>query len=296
LSVPVQSENTVNQRFIIDASNGSTFRAKDTSLLYGGARLASGEKVVIEGGHHENLEISNASLAVSGSVITGDCSFNNTLRDESVSLLGSFGLKDCTFWGGVAVEMYDNGYDSEKGKGTIRSAYTSKENNDEPIRHWKVFALRYWAKEIQGVQEGDSYHDESDLMETAQGVLDGCESRLQYITRLCLAPNTHSSTSCLCGIFLPYLLIGDDLAVAYFVKANPALADAVRGTIFESLTQGQIKDVLLSKAEEDAGSRDNSFSEWWWTPKDAFACLGEKLRDTYGLGSFSDLLRAQPHP
>ena len=139
MSSPIQVENTTRQQFFLDITKGSVFKAKDTALINGGARLASGEVASLEGGYHMNLEISNASLNLTGDIVTANCSFNNTLHNESIDVSGAFGMSRCTFWGGVAIELYDRESVPVKDKDLLLAEWYDEEEAGNPLTYWKVF-------------------------------------------------------------------------------------------------------------------------------------------------------------
>ena len=293
MSSPIQVENTARQLFFLDVTRGSVFKAKDTAFINGGARLASGEVASLEGGYHMNLEISNASLNLTGDIVTANCSFNNTLHNESIDVSGTVGMSRCTFWGGVAIELYDRESAPVKDKDLLLAEWYDEEEAGNPVTYWKVFALRYWAKEIQEINEKTYYRDDDDLINSAKKMVHAVRKQLHGVSRFCLAPNVHPAKSCVCGLFLPHLFLGSDLAMAYFIKSNPALADTARGTIFESISVGQIRDTLLAQLSESASDVETVFTHWHPDDEKALSFMERKLQEEYGLGGFGELLRTE---
>lgn len=291
MGTPIQVENTTRQQFFLDITKGSVFKAKDTALINGGARLASGEVASLEGGYHMNLEISNASLNLTGDIVTANCSFNNTLHDESIDVSGAVGMSRCTFWGGVAIELYDRESVPVKDKDLLLAEWYDDDEAGNPLTYWKVFALRYWAKEVQEVNDKAYYRDDDDLINSAKKMVHAVRKQLHGVSRFCLAPNVHPAKTCVCGLFLPLLFLGSDLAMAYFVKSNPALTDMARGTIFESISVGQIRDTLLAQLVESVSDRETAFTSWHPEDEKALSFMTRKLQDEYGLEGFSGLLR-----
>lgn len=293
MSSPIQVENTTRQQFFLDITKGSVFKAKDTALINGGARLASGEVASLDGGYHMNLEISNASLNLTGDIVTANCSFNNTLHNESIDVSGTIGMSRCTFWGGVAVELYDRESAPVKDKDLLLAEWYDEEEAGNPVTYWKVFALRYWVKEVQEVNDKAYYLDDDDLIDSAKNMVHAVRKQLHGVSRFCLAPNVHPAKTCVCGLFLPHLFLGSDLAMAYFVKSNPALADMAGGTIFESISVGQIRDTLLAQLSESESDRETAFTLWRPNDEKALSFMERKLQEEYGLEGFSGLLRTK---
>lgn len=293
MSSPIQVENTTRQQFFLDVTKGSVFKAKDTALINGGARLASGEVASLDGGYHMNLEISNASLNLTGDIVTANCSFNNTLHNESIDVSGTIGMSRCTFWGGVAVELYDRESVPVKDKDLLLAEWYDEEEAGNPVTYWKVFALRYWVKEVQEVNDKAYYLDDDDLIDSAKNMVHAVRKQLHGVSRFCLAPNVHPAKTCVCGLFLPHLFLGSDLAMAYFVKSNPALADMAGGTIFESISVGQIRDTLLAQLSESESDRETAFALWRPNDEKALSFMERKLQEEYGLEGFSGLLRTK---
>ena len=73
---------------------GAVFLRRRIRRLLTAARLASGEEASLQGGYHMNLEISNASLNLTGDIVTANCSFNNTLHNESIDMAGTLECPD----------------------------------------------------------------------------------------------------------------------------------------------------------------------------------------------------------
>lgn len=240
-----------------------------------------------------NLEISNASLNLTGDIVTANCSFNNTLHDESIDMAGTFGMSRCTFWGGVAIELYNRESVPVKDKDLLLAEWYDEEEAGNPLTYWKVFALRYWAKEVQEINEKTYYRDDDDLINSAKKMVYAVRKQLHGVSRFCLAPNVHPAKTCVCGLFLPHLFLGSDLAMAYFVKSNPALVDMSRGTIFESISVGQIRDTLLAQLSESVSDVETVFAPWHPEDEDALRFMERKLQEEYGLDGFGELLRTE---
>lgn len=117
--------------------------------------------------------------------------------------------------------------------------------------------------------------------------------QLHGVSRFCLAPNVHPAKTCVCGLFLPHLFLGSDLAMAYFIKSNPALADTARGTIFESISVGQIRDTLLAQLSESVSDMETAFTHRHPDNEKALRFMEWKLQEEYGLGGFGELLRTE---
>lgn len=240
-----------------------------------------------------NLEISNASLNLTGDIVTANCSFNNTLHNESIDVAGTFGMSRCTFWGGVAVELYDRESVPAQDKDLLLAEWYDDDEVGNPLTYWKVFALRYWAKEIQEINERTYYRDDDDLINSAKKMVHAVRKQLHGVSRFCLAPNVHPAKTCVCGLFLPHLFLGSDLAMAYFVKSNPALVDMARGTIFESISVGQIRDTLLAQLSESVSDMETVFAHWHPDDEKPLSFMERKLEEEYGLGGFGELLRTE---
>lgn len=81
--------------------------------------------------------------------------------------------------------------------------------------------------------------------------------------------------------------------MAYFIKSNPALVSAARGTIFESISVGQIRDTLLAQLSEGVSDRETTFTHWHPDDEDALRFMERKLQEEYGLDGFGELLRTE---
>jgi len=78
----------------------------------------------------------------------------------------------------------------------------------------------------------DSFHAANTLLEGAYKV-----------HQFCVAPEVHAFETCRCGLYYPLMLFGEDLAVLYYILANPSLAECVPDAV-SSLPKSFLEDEL----------------------------------------------------
>ena len=63
------------------------------------------------------------------------------------------------------------------------------------------------------------------------------------VHQFCVTPEVHALETCRCGLYYPLMLLGEDLAVLYYMLANPRLADYVPDAV-SSLPKSFLEDEL----------------------------------------------------
>ena len=223
---------TVENLTIDDASNcyaegTSRVTLRDTNITHSLIWAYTGNISVI-GGTHDKLKIT--AYAPAGTVnvhIVGDITTNSVTINpgSNVTLKGSWNLEDACFSGNLSAN--------------IESLKSDEAYKEEHYYAPMEDVQKVWADgRIGRVLFYDSFHAANTLLEGAYKV-----------HQFCVAPEVHTLETCRCGLYYPLMLFGEDLAVLYYMLANPSLAECVPHAV-SSLPKGLLEDelnALLSK-------------------------------------------------
>lgn len=217
---------TVENLTIDDASNcyaegTSRVALRDTNITRSSIWAYTGNIAVI-GGTHDKLKIT--AYAPAGTVnvhIEGDISTSCVTINpgSNVTLKGSWNLEDACFSGNLSANI-----ESLKGD----EVYA-----EEPRYAPMEDVQKVWVDgRIGRILFYDSFHAANTLLEGAYKV-----------HQFCVAPEVHTLETCRCGLYYPLMLLGEDLAVLYYMLVNPSLAECVPDAV-SSLPKGFFEDEL----------------------------------------------------
>lgn len=211
---------------IDDASNcyaedTSRVTLRNTNITRSSIGAYTGNITVI-GGTHDKLKITTytpdgtVNVHVEGDIHTKSVTINPHCN---LTLKGSWKLDGACFTGSLSahVESLDS-----KETYTEEHYYAPKEDVQEAWRDGHISSMLFY-----------------DSSYATQALLEGAYKVHQF----CVAPEVHAFETCRCGLYYPLMLLGEDLAVLYYMVANPSLAKCVPHAV-SSLPKGFLEDEL----------------------------------------------------
>ena len=217
---------TVENLTIDDASNcyaegTSRVTLQDTNITHSLIWAYTGNIAVI-GGTHDKLKITahapagTVNVHIEGDITTSSVTIN---PGSNVTLKGSWNLEDACFSGNLSANIEslksDEAYKEEH-------YYTPIEDVQKVWMDGRIGRALFY----------DSFHAANTLLEGAYKV-----------HQFCVAPEVHALETCRCGLYYPLMLLGEDLAVLYYMLVNPSLAECVPDAV-SSLPKGFLEDEL----------------------------------------------------
>lgn len=193
----------------------------DTNITRSSIWAYTGDIAVI-GGTHDKLKITTyAPTDIVNVHIEGDITTNSVTINpgSNVTLKGSWKLDGACFSGNLSA-------------------------NVESLKSDEVYKEEHYYAPMEDVQKVwadgrigrslfyDSFHAANTLLEGAYKV-----------HQFCVAPEVHTLETCRCGLYYPLMLLGEGLAVLYYMLANPSLAECVSDAV-SSLPKGFLEDAL----------------------------------------------------
>ena len=103
-------------------------------------------------------------------------------------------------------------------------------------------------------------------------LLDGAYNVKQF----CAIPDVHIKESCRCGFYYPLLLLGDDVALSYYMRMTPHLSDLLPVTV-EAVSKDITEQVLNKTLVDNYHSRNRQATAYQ-------SDLKNKLQ-TYGINA-----------
>lgn len=217
---------TAENLTIDDASKGyvegtSRVTLRDTNITRSSIWAYTGDIAVI-GGTHDKLKITayapdgTTNVCIEGDICTNSVTIN---PGSNVTLKGTWKLDGACFTGSLSANVE-----------SLKSDEAYKEEHYySPIED----VQKVWADgHIGRALFYDSFHAANTLLEGAYKV-----------HQFCVAPEVHTLETCRCGLYYPLMLFGEDLAVLYYMLANPSLSECVPHAV-SSLPKGFLEDEL----------------------------------------------------
>lgn len=178
--------------------------------------------ITVIGGTHDDLKITTyvpdgtVNVHIEGDITTNSVTIN---PGSNVTLKGSWNLEDACFSGNLSAN--------------IESLKSDEVYKEEHCYAPMEDVQKVWADgRIGRVLFYDSFHAANTLLEGAYKV-----------HQFCVAPEVHTLETCRCGLYYPLMLFGEDLAVLYYMLANPSLSECVPHAV-SSLPKGFLEDEL----------------------------------------------------
>lgn len=217
---------TADNLTIDDASNcyaegASRVTLRNTNITSSSIGAYTGDIMVIGGNHHD-LKITTyvptgtVNVHVEGNIHTNSVTINPRCN---LTLKGAWKLDGACFTGSLAANV-----ESLDSKETYKEEhyYAPVEDVEEAWRDGYVLSMLFY-----------------DSSYATQALLEGAYKIHQF----CVAPEVHTLETCRCGLYYPLMLLGEDLAVLYYMLANPHLAEYVPDAV-SSLPKGFLEDEL----------------------------------------------------
>lgn len=217
---------TVENLTIDDASNcyaegTSRVTLQDTNITRSSIWAYTGDIAVI-GGTHDKLKITTyAPTDIVNVHIEGDITTNSVTINpgSNVTLKGSWKLDGACFSGNLSA-------------------------NIESLKSDEAYREEHYYSPMEDVQKvlADGHTGRAlfyGAFYVANTLLEGAYKVHQF----CVAPEVHTLETCRCGLYYPLMLLGEDLAVLYYMLVNPSLAECVPDAV-SSLPKGFLEDEL----------------------------------------------------
>lgn len=187
------------------AEGTSRVTLRDTNIARSSIWAYTGDIAVV-GGTHDQLRITTyapadiVNIHIEGDIATNSVTIN---PGSNVTLKGSWKLDGACFSGNLSANV-----ESLKGDEVYREEhyYSPMEDVQKVWMDGRIGRALFY----------DSFHAASKLLEGAYKV-----------HQFCVAPDVHAFEACRCGLYYPLMLLGEDLAVLYYMQANPSLAECV---------------------------------------------------------------------
>lgn len=217
---------TTENLTIDDASNcytegTSRVTLRNTNITRTSIGAYTGDITVI-GGNHDDLKITtyvptgSVNVHVEGNIRTKSVTINPRCN---LTLKGTWKLDGACFAGSLAanVESLDSNETYKE-----EHYYAPVEDVKDAWRDGYILSMLFY-----------------DSSYATQALLEGAYKVHQF----CVAPEGHALNTCRCGLYYPLMLLGEDLAVLYYMLTNPHLAEYVPDAI-SSLPKGFLEDEL----------------------------------------------------
>ena len=254
------SPNVTSENLVIDnytyggAINSAHITLKDTNISASCIETHTGN-IFIRGGTHYML-VATAyadnpanNIRIEGNVHTRKVDIN---ADGRIALAGSWKLQNATFSGSLAANI-DALNNEEIFKGEYRGH----------LREYLEYTLK--CNEVT--------HDVFwDSLKVTMTLLDGAYNVKQF----CAIPDVHIKESCRCGFYYPLLLLGDDVALSYYMRMTPHLSDLLPVTV-EAVSKDITEQVLNKTLVDNYHSRNRQATAYQ-------SDLKNKLQ-TYGINA-----------
>lgn len=203
------------------AEGTSRVTLRDTNIARSSIGAYTGNITVI-GGTHDKLKITTytpdgtANVYVEGDIHTKSVTINPRCN---LTLKGSWKLDGACFTGSLAANV-----ESLKSDETYKEEhyYAPVEDVKEAWRDGYILSMLFY-----------------DSSYATQALVEGTYKVHQF----CVTPEVHALETCRCGLYYPLMLLGEDLAVLYYMLANPRLADYVPDAV-SSLPKSFLEDEL----------------------------------------------------
>lgn len=203
------------------AEGTSRVTLRDTNIARSSIGAYTGNITVI-GGTHDKLKITTytpdgtVNVYVEGDIHTKSVTINPRCN---LTLKGSWKLDGACFTGSLAANV-----ESLKSDETYKEEhyYAPVEDVKEAWRDGYILSMLFY-----------------DSSYATQALVEGTYKVHQF----CVTPEVHALKTCRCGLYYPLMLLGEDLAVLYYMLANPRLADYVPDAV-SSLPKSFLEDEL----------------------------------------------------
>lgn len=203
------------------AEGTSRVTLRDTNITRSSIGAYTGNITVI-GGTHDKLKITTytpdgtVNVHVEGDIHTKSVTINPRCN---LTLKGSWKLDGACFTGSLAANV-----ESLKSDETYKEEhyYAPVEDVKEAWRDGYILSMLFY-----------------DSSYATQALVEGTYKVHQF----CVTPEVHTLEMCRCGLYYPLMLLGGDLAVLYYMLANPRLADYVPDAV-SSLPKSFLEDEL----------------------------------------------------
>lgn len=203
------------------AEGTSRVTLRDTNIARSSIGAYTGNITVI-GGTHDKLKITTytpdgtVNVYVEGDIHTKSVTINPRCN---LTLKGSWKLDGACFTGSLVANV-----ESLKSDETYKEEhyYAPVEDVKEAWRDGYILSMLFY-----------------DSSYATQALVEGTYKVHQF----CVTPEVHALETCRCGLYYPLMLLGEDLAVLYYMLANPRLADYVPDAV-SSLPKSFLEDEL----------------------------------------------------
>lgn len=241
---------------------------KDTTILksFGdtiGITVNDNATLNIEGGTHKGLwvctysgfipiESANnpATISISGNVNSQMLSITHSIckgwtplnrRQHNMKLQGSWSAYKAELWGNLGINMTAPAHKETASYGTDSAPGWFQD--DMPAIVMRNVRLAFNLEELVTTgtpDERDSVFVES--LTLSQKLLKSGAAIRQF----CALMDTHKDESCRCGLYYSLLLIREPLAIAYYLRHNPALAH-LEPEPLQAISESMLEDALREK-------------------------------------------------
>lgn len=209
------------QKIKVIATGVARVTLRDTNIARSSIGAYTGNITVI-GGTHDKLKITTytpdgtVNVYVEGDIHTKSVTINPRCN---LTLKGSWKLDGACFTGSLAANV-----ESLKSDETYKEEhyYAPVEDVKEAWRDGYILSMLFY-----------------DSSYATQALVEGTYKVHQF----CVTPEVHALETCRCGLYYPLMLLGEDLAVLYYMLANPRLADYVPDAV-SSLPKSFLEDEL----------------------------------------------------
>lgn len=253
---------------LVQAIGDGRINFKDTTILKSfdyskGITVNDNATLNIEGGTHKGLwvctyagfipsqsvnnpatisiigNVNSAELTIIPNICAGYTPLNR--RRHNMKLQGSWSAYSVKLWGNLGINMTAPAHKETASYGT--SSAPDWFQDDTPAIVMRNVRLAFNLEELVTTgtpDERDSVFVES--LTLSQKLLKSGTTIHQF----CALMDTHKDESCRCGLYYSLLLIREPLAIAYYLRHNPALAH-LEPEPLQAISESMLEDALQEK-------------------------------------------------
>lgn len=183
--------------------------------------------------------INSEKLVITPSVCRGYTPLNR--RRHNMKLQGSWSAYSVKLWGNLGINMTAPAHKetASYGSGSVPGWF----QDDTPAIVMRNVRLAFNLEELVTTGTPD------DRGAVFAGSLTLCQELLKSGTTMhqfCALMDTHKDDSCRCGLYYSLLLIREPLAIAYYLRHNPALAH-LEPEPLQAVSESMLEDALQEK-------------------------------------------------
>lgn len=254
---------------VIKGIGNGRINFKDTTILkgfdgwWGAITVNDNATLNIEGGTHKGLTVCTytgfipdqsvnnpATISITGNVNSEElvimpsvCQGSTPLnrRRHNMKLQGSWSAYKVKLWGNLGINMTASAYKETASYGA--SSVPGWFQDDTPAIVMRNVRLAFNLEELVTTgtpDDRDAVFVES--LNLSQKLLKSGTTVHQF----CALMDTHKDESCRCGLYYSLLLIREPLAIAYYLRHNPALAHQEPEPL-QAISESMLEDALREK-------------------------------------------------